>query len=110
LQAADAFVLPSSSENFGVAILEALAAGTPAVVSDQTPWKVLNEKGAGRWVRREAAAFAQAISDVLSLPAEERAVMSRAARAVAASFSWERIQGQLAEVYAEVIEEAKAAG
>jgi glycosyltransferase involved in cell wall biosynthesis len=35
LSAADLFVLPSRSENFAVAVVESLAAGTPVIVSDR---------------------------------------------------------------------------
>ena len=38
-RSAELFVLPSYSENFGVAVAEALASGTPAVVSKGAPWK-----------------------------------------------------------------------
>ncbi len=34
-RAADAFVLPSHQENFGIAVAEALSCGTPALISDQ---------------------------------------------------------------------------
>ncbi|MEI6077643.1 MAG: glycosyltransferase [Verrucomicrobiota bacterium] len=38
IQGADLFCLPTHSENFGLAVLEALHAGTPVMTTDQTPW------------------------------------------------------------------------
>lgn len=46
----DLFFLPTRGENYGHAIREALAAGTPVLISDQTPWLDLDEEGVG-WVR-----------------------------------------------------------
>ena len=39
LSAADLYVLPSFTENFGVTVVEALACGTPVIVSKGTPWQ-----------------------------------------------------------------------
>ncbi|WP_276480578.1 glycosyltransferase [Paraflavitalea pollutisoli] len=41
------FGLPTQGENFGHAIFEALAAGKPALISDQTPWRQLSAAYAG---------------------------------------------------------------
>ncbi len=41
------FFLPTLGENFGHAILEAFIAGCPVLISDQTPWRNLEEKPAG---------------------------------------------------------------
>ena len=41
------FVLPTLSENYGHAILEALSAGCLVLVSDQTPWSDINSINAG---------------------------------------------------------------
>jgi glycosyltransferase involved in cell wall biosynthesis len=41
------FILPTLGENFGYAIMEALSAGKPALISDQTPWRGLEAKHAG---------------------------------------------------------------
>ncbi|MCD6274277.1 MAG: glycosyltransferase [Deltaproteobacteria bacterium] len=41
------FFLPTLGENFGHVILEALCAGCPVLISDQTPWRDLEEKGVG---------------------------------------------------------------
>jgi len=38
------FVLPTTGENFGHAIFEAMLSGRPVLISDQTPWLRLNEK------------------------------------------------------------------
>ena len=43
----DIFFSPTLGENFGHVILEALYAGCPVLISDQTPWRSLEEKGVG---------------------------------------------------------------
>jgi glycosyltransferase involved in cell wall biosynthesis len=48
LRAAEAFVLPSHQENFGIAVVEALACGTPVLISDQVNiWREIAADGAG---------------------------------------------------------------
>ncbi|MEZ4722067.1 MAG: glycosyltransferase family 4 protein [Flavobacteriales bacterium] len=42
-------IFPTTGENFGHAIIEALAHGTPVIISDQTPWNDVEKFGAG-WV------------------------------------------------------------
>jgi glycosyltransferase involved in cell wall biosynthesis len=43
----DLFFLPTLGENYGHVICEALSAGCPVLISDQTPWRDLHEKGVG---------------------------------------------------------------
>lgn len=42
-----AMLLPSLSENFSYTVFESLQAGVPVLISDQTPWRGLNEEGIG---------------------------------------------------------------
>ncbi len=41
------YIMPTLGENFGHIFLEAMAAGCPLIISDQTPWLDLQEKGIG---------------------------------------------------------------
>ena len=43
----DLFFFPTHGENFGHAVPEALIAGCPVLISDQTPWRGLAERGVG---------------------------------------------------------------
>lgn len=47
LSAYDLFFFPTLGENFGHVISEAISAGLPVLISDQTPWRQLQEKGLG---------------------------------------------------------------
>lgn len=48
LRGADAFVLPSHQENFGIAVAEALSCNCPVLISDQVNiWREIEEAGGG---------------------------------------------------------------
>ncbi len=74
------FALPTRGENFGHAIFEALSLGKPVLVSDQTPWRNLEEAGAGWDVSLdEPAAFERSILQAAGWGQETYSIWSRAA-------------------------------
>jgi len=66
---ADIFVLPSQNENFGNTAAEAVAAGTPVIVTSQCGIAPLLEGSAGLVVEHDTAALAQALTNLLQNPA-----------------------------------------
>lgn len=96
---ADVFVLPSYSENFGVAAVEAMASGLPVIVSDQVGiHREIAEAKAGLIVRCDANEVSDAMERMLS-DGEARRQMSRDAVLLAEKFSPEVVSGKLIEVY-----------
>jgi glycosyltransferase involved in cell wall biosynthesis len=88
-QGAEAFVLPSLAEGFGLPILEAMACGTPVICSNTTAMPEV-AGGAARLVPPlEVEAWAEAIDSVLS-NAEVRQRMRADGLKRAAQFSWSR--------------------
>ena len=98
--AADLYVLPSHSENFGMSVAEALAHGTPVITTTGTPWGGLRAHGCGWFVDLSAGALEQALREALSLPADTLSTMGRAGRNwMRCDFAWARIAGQMEETY-----------
>jgi glycosyltransferase involved in cell wall biosynthesis len=105
LAGAACFVLPSRQEGFSVAILEALACGTAAVVSTECHFPEVAEVGAGAVVPLNADALAEALARVLG-DAAARARMGAAGRAlVAERFTWSRVAERSVETYTRLIGE-----
>ena len=98
--AADAFTLPSYSEGFSMAILEALAARKPVLATNACHFPELAEAGAGLVVEPTAEGVTAGLRDLLAMSAEDRASMSdRGRRLVEARYTWTRQADRLAEVY-----------
>jgi glycosyltransferase involved in cell wall biosynthesis len=104
LAAATAFVLPSYSENFGIAVAEALAAGLPCLVSrDVAISEQIEKAGAGIVVGTAPNDIAAGIERIFG---NERALaaMSVAARALAASaFSIDAMGARLEALYRDIL-------
>lgn len=77
----DVLLFPTQGENYGHVIMEALLAGCPVILSDQTPWRGLREKGAG-WdlPLSQPDRFRAALQECIDMNEEEFAESSRRAR------------------------------
>ena len=86
LLASDAMILPTLGENFGHAIFESLAVGTPVIISDQTIWRGLVEQKAGWDLPLVPEAFVGAISQLARMSDSEYQALRENALAVAHRF------------------------
>jgi len=78
LVAADVFVLPSYSENFGIAAAEALGAGLPVVISDQVGFAPdVVQTQAGKVTACDESEIAAALSELLGNEGERRVLGER---------------------------------
>lgn len=82
------FFLPTLGENYGHVIHEALLAGCPVLISDQTPWKDLQKKGVGWDIPlKQKEEFTKAISFIIQLSNKEFRELSKKARKYGAEVS-----------------------
>jgi glycosyltransferase involved in cell wall biosynthesis len=101
-EAADLFVLPTSQENFGFVLVEALAAGTPVITTRGVDiWPELDATGAAWIVDQTPDAIAHAVRTAL---ADRPALAAKAAAARAwalAEFSGDAIVRRYEALYAD---------
>jgi glycosyltransferase involved in cell wall biosynthesis len=96
--AASLFLLPSHSENFGLVVAEALAAGVPVLTTDGTPWRELDSRGAG-WCATWAD-FPAALRRALTADEGNLAAMGARGRVwMRREFTWEGSARLLLDFY-----------
>jgi glycosyltransferase involved in cell wall biosynthesis len=98
LATADWFVLPSASENFGIAALEALAAGTPVLLSPEVALAAaVAEADAGRLCPGRLEPLTEALLACLTPPDPQQRAAAR--RLAQERFGWEPIARSLLDRY-----------
>ena len=100
---ASLFLLPSHSENFGLVIAEALAAGVPALVTDSTPWRALPANNSGWCV--SWTEYAEALNRALATSRSDLESMGQGSRLwVERDYSWNGAAHQLNDFYRQLID------
>ena len=100
LQAADLFCLPSDHENFGLAVVESLAVGTPVVISDQVAiHHEIEQAKVGAVVRNDIGQLASVLRRWLDDDALRKAASARALVFSRQTYDWNRIAERWAGHY-----------
>jgi glycosyltransferase involved in cell wall biosynthesis len=103
LAGAAAFALPSEHENFGTAVLESLAAGTPALVSPHVDWcDAIAAARCGTTVPLEPLKWTEQLMALASRPEPSEQFVTSCRDWVSANYSWERIASRLQHHYQEL--------
>lgn len=102
-RAADAVLVPSRSESFGLVALEAAACGTPVIAADVGGLRTLVRHGESGFLvpDRDPAAFAARVDDVLADHALARDLAAGGVR-VARDYTWSTTAARLRRIYADV--------
>jgi glycosyltransferase involved in cell wall biosynthesis len=99
LDQCDLFVAPSKTENFGMAVAEAMLAGKPVITTTGTPWACLPEIKAGWWVKQSPEALRTALEAAMALPDVQRQAMGQRARQYAQRYAPDKIAHELVDLY-----------
>jgi glycosyltransferase involved in cell wall biosynthesis len=104
LHNADIFVLPSYSENFGLAVVEAMASGLPVVISNRVNiWREVAGANAGIVVNCDPTALAEGLMALLADSELRRTMGDNGRRLVRQRYDWKIAADQMLRVYREIL-------
>ncbi|KYC36871.1 glycosyl transferase family 1 [Scytonema hofmannii PCC 7110] len=104
MQGADLFALTSHSENFGVAVLEALAVGLPVLVTPGVALAdLVKEERLGYVPELDVTAIASLLKQALEHPQEAKSMGKYARKLISEKYTWRNISSNLIEIYTKII-------
>ena len=104
LRDSDIFVLPSYSESFGLAVIEAMACGLPVVISDRVGiFKEIMAARAGSIVACEEEKLTDALTHLLDNPGLRREMGENGRRLVQDQFTWDAAAQRMLRCYQDVL-------
>ncbi len=107
LARADLFCLPSDAEGFSMAVLEALASGTPVLLSPGCHFPEVEAAGVGRVVAKDSDSIAAALDQLLQTPAQLRRMGAAAPEFVRRNYCWETITDRLVAIYQRALQQQR---
>ena len=103
-QNADLFILPTYSENFGIAVAESLAHELPVITTTGAPWQDLITYNCGWWVAPGSATISEALQSAMNTdPRELRLMGERGREVVLRKYSWDQIGRDALDVYLSLV-------
>ena len=108
MSTADVFVLPSYSEGFSIAILEAMAARLPIVITDGCNFPEVADHEAGFVVEASQIPVAQAIGSLLSDTKLRYRIGDNGRKLVTERYTWQAAASKIADKYRSLVVGEKA--
>ena len=105
IQGSDLFVLTSHSENFGVAVLEALAVGTTVLVTPGVALaSIVKQYQLGYVTELDVLAIANVLEDYLSDPQAAKQMGDHARQLISEKYTWRQIACEMQNMYADILQ------
>ncbi|MBW4612823.1 MAG: glycosyltransferase [Desmonostoc vinosum HA7617-LM4] len=105
IQGSDLFVLTSHSENFAVAVLEALSVGLPVLVTPGVALaSVVKQHQLGYVPKLDVLEITNALDEYLKNPQQAKEMGDRANQFVTNNYSWENISAKLVLIYQSILD------
>jgi glycosyltransferase involved in cell wall biosynthesis len=108
--ACDAFLFPNENQTWGLAVLEAMACGTPVLVSQGAAVHEVLTDGhdAVLFPARDPGALAQEIEQLIANPNERAKIAANGLELVRTEYNWQRFGEKMADVFRQVVSTAKS--